>query len=95
MQLEPHFRMAQREAIRQHIAPHYALVDIPRCAAEQYPRLALGVNDITIFERTLAWDHAAGALWLVYIKVAWPDHIEEWANAGERASSPEPGDRAA
>jgi len=24
----------------------------------------------------------AGILWLVFIRVAWPDHIEEWANAG-------------
>ncbi len=55
---------AQREATKHHIAPHYALVDIPRCAAEQYPRLALGENDVSIFERTLAWDHAAGVLWL-------------------------------
>ncbi len=46
------------------IAPHYTLVDIPRCAAEQYPRLALGENDVSSFERTLAWDHAAGVLWL-------------------------------
>ena len=46
------------------IAPYYALVDIPRCAAEQYPRLALGENDISTFQRTLPWDHAAGALWL-------------------------------
>lgn len=55
---------AQREATKQHIAPHYSLVDIPRCAAEQYPRLGLGINDVSIFERTLAWDHAAGVLWL-------------------------------
>jgi len=46
------------------IAPNYTLVDIPRCAAEQYPRLALGENDVSSFERTLAWDHAAGVLWL-------------------------------
>lgn len=46
------------------LAPHYTLVDIPRCAAEQYPRLALGKNDISTFQRTLAWDHAAGVLWL-------------------------------
>lgn len=55
---------AQREAVKRHIAPHYIMVDIPRCAAEQYPRLALGINDVSIFERTLAWDHAAGVLWL-------------------------------
>jgi fructose-1,6-bisphosphatase/inositol monophosphatase family enzyme len=38
------------------------MADIPRCAAEQYPRIVLGVNDLAVFERTLPWDHAAGAL---------------------------------
>lgn len=55
---------AKREAMKRHIAPYYTLVDIPRCAAEQYPRLVLGMNDCSIFERTLAWDHAAGVLFL-------------------------------
>lgn len=55
---------AQREAVSAHIAPFYRLVDIPRCAAEQYPRLALGENDLSIFQRTLPWDHAAGVLFL-------------------------------
>jgi fructose-1,6-bisphosphatase/inositol monophosphatase family enzyme len=55
---------AKREAMKAHIAPHYTLTDIPRCAAEQYPRLVLGVNDVSIFERTLAWDHAAGVLFV-------------------------------
>ena len=55
---------AQRAAMKAKIAPHYTLVDIPRCAAEQYPRLVLGVNDLSIFERTLAWDHAAGVLFV-------------------------------
>ncbi len=54
----------QAQWIENHIAPHYHLVDIPRCAAEQYPRLALGQNDVSLFERTLPWDHAAGVLWL-------------------------------
>lgn len=54
----------RRAAVQAGIAPHYTLVDIPRCAAEQYPRLALGQNDVAIFERTLPWDHAAGALFL-------------------------------
>lgn len=40
------------------------MVDIPRCAAEQYPRIALGENDLALFHRTLPWDHAAGALFL-------------------------------
>lgn len=55
---------AQRHEVQRHVAPHFRLVDIPRCAAEQYPRLALGVNDVSVFQRTLAWDHAAGVLWL-------------------------------
>ena len=55
---------AERAAVKAKAAPHYRLVDIPRCAAEQYPRLALGQNDLAYFQRTLPWDHAAGALWL-------------------------------
>ncbi|UAK25181.1 inositol monophosphatase family protein [Sphingomonas nostoxanthinifaciens] len=39
-----------------------ACVPIPRCAAEQYPRLILGVNDVALFWRTFPWDHAPGAL---------------------------------
>jgi fructose-1,6-bisphosphatase/inositol monophosphatase family enzyme len=66
---------AKRAAMKDHIAPHYTLVDIPRCAAEQYPRLVLGVNDCSIFERTLAWDHAPGVLFVNEAggKVARPD----------------------
>jgi fructose-1,6-bisphosphatase/inositol monophosphatase family enzyme len=56
--------LAKRAAMLDHIAPHYRLVDVPYCAAEQYPRLGLGANDVSLFERTLAWDHAAGVLWL-------------------------------
>ena len=79
---------AQREAVKAHIAPHYRLVDIPYCAAEQYPRLALGTNDVSIFERTLAWDHAAGTLWLNEAggKAARPDgsayRVDEWDRKG-------------
>jgi fructose-1,6-bisphosphatase/inositol monophosphatase family enzyme len=54
----------RRQAVLDEIAPHYRMVDVPYCAAEQYPRLALGENDVSIFERTLPWDHAAGILWL-------------------------------
>lgn len=35
---------------------------IPRCAGEQYPRVVLGTNDVALFWRTYAWDHAPGAL---------------------------------
>ena len=71
-----------------HLAPHYRLVDIPYCAAEQYPRLALGIDDVSLFERTLAWDHAAGALWLNEAggRAARPDgsayRVDEWGRPG-------------
>lgn len=78
---------ARREAVKAAIAD-YRQVDIPYCAAEQYPRLALGVNDVSVFERTLAWDHAAGVLWLNEAggKAARPDgspyRVDEWARKG-------------
>lgn len=70
-----YMQSARREAVRSALASHYTLVDIPRCAAEQYPRLVLGQNDVAIFERTLPWDHAAGALFVNEAggKVARPD----------------------
>jgi fructose-1,6-bisphosphatase/inositol monophosphatase family enzyme len=77
----------RREAVKSAIAD-YRQVDVPYCAAEQYPRLALGVNDVSIFERTLAWDHAAGALWLNEAggKVARfdgsPYRVDEWQRRG-------------
>lgn len=42
----------------------FALVPLPRCAAENYPRLVLGQNDVAVFRRTLVWDHAPGVLFL-------------------------------
>ncbi|KMS59101.1 inositol monophosphatase [Novosphingobium barchaimii LL02] len=84
-----------REKVLTHIAPHYRLVDIPRCAAEQYPRLLLGTNDISVFNRTLPWDHAAGVLLLNEAggKAARPDGSAYRADEYERrdligASSP-------
>ena len=77
----------RREAVKAAIAD-YRQVDIPYCAAEQYPRLALGVNDVSIFERTLSWDHAAGVLWLNEAggKAARfdgsPYRVDEWARKG-------------
>jgi fructose-1,6-bisphosphatase/inositol monophosphatase family enzyme len=38
--------------------------EIPMCAGEQYARLALGVNDVALFWRAHAWDHAPGGLFL-------------------------------
>lgn len=54
----------QRADLRARAAGRFQVVDIPRCAAEQYPRLVLGQNDVTVFERSLPWDHAAGAIFL-------------------------------
>ncbi|MBA4163327.1 MAG: inositol monophosphatase [Erythrobacter sp.] len=79
---------ARRKAMKRHIAPHYSLVDTPRCAAEQYPRLALGENDVSFFERTLAWDHAAGTLWLneaggeIARGDGRPYRVDEWDQPG-------------
>ncbi|MFV0624323.1 inositol monophosphatase family protein [Sphingomonas sp. ac-8] len=42
----------------------FALEPIPRCAAESYPRLVTGRNDVALFQRILPWDHAAGVLFL-------------------------------
>ncbi len=85
----------RRAAVQAGIAPHYSLVDIPRCAAEQYPRLVLGQNDVAIFERTLPWDHAAGVLFVNEAggKAARPDgtayRVDDHARAGLiGASSP-------
>jgi len=77
------------------------LVAIPRCAGEQYPRLALGQNDIALFERTHAWDHVPGALFLTEAggKIARPDGSPYRADAPGKgligAASPELWDLAA
>lgn len=54
----------QRDKLLERVEDNYKIVDIPRCAAEQYPRLVLGTNHLSVFERTLPWDHAAGILFL-------------------------------
>lgn len=86
----------KRKEVSRHVAPQYRLTDIPYCAAEQYPRIGLGVNDVSIFERTLPWDHAAGALWLNEAggKAARldgsPYRVDDWQRKGlVAASSPE------
>lgn len=55
---------AEREDCLKRIDGKMTLADIPRCAGEQYPRIALGGNDLALFERTLPWDHVPGALFL-------------------------------
>jgi fructose-1,6-bisphosphatase/inositol monophosphatase family enzyme len=63
--LGTHFMTAERRA-RVHAVAEGALAvqPVPRCAAESYPRLVLGHDDIALFQRILPWDHAAGALFL-------------------------------
>ena len=51
-----------REDVERRAAGKLRCVAIPRCAAEQYPRVILGQNDVALFWRTHAWDHAPGAL---------------------------------
>jgi fructose-1,6-bisphosphatase/inositol monophosphatase family enzyme len=83
----------RRAAMQERVAPHYRMVDIPRCAAEQYPRLVLGINDVSVFERTLPWDHAAGALFLNEAggRCARPDgtpyRVDEYERSGMIAAS--------
>lgn len=63
--LAMHFLTPERRAdIEARAAGRLAVAAIPRCAGEQYPRLALGENDVSLFERALPWDHAPGALFL-------------------------------
>jgi fructose-1,6-bisphosphatase/inositol monophosphatase family enzyme len=51
-----------REDIERRAEGKMRCVGIPRCAAEQYPRVMLGTNDLALFWRTHVWDHAPGAL---------------------------------
>jgi len=51
-----------REEIERRAEGKMRCVGIPRCAAEQYPRVMLGTNDLALFWRTHVWDHAPGAL---------------------------------
>lgn len=53
-----------RDATLARAARSFEVQPIPRCAAEHYPRLCRSENHIALFQRTLPWDHAAGALLL-------------------------------
>lgn len=66
---------ADREVVKARAEGRLEMADIPRCAAEQYPRIVLGVHDLAMFERTLPWDHAPGALFVNEAggRVARPD----------------------
>ncbi|MEN2786391.1 inositol monophosphatase family protein [Sphingomonas qilianensis] len=80
-----HFLLPERRAdIETRAAGRLDLVAIPRCAGEQYPRLIDGQNDIALFERTMPWDHLAGALMVEEAggKVARPDGSDYRAAIG-------------
>lgn len=55
---------ARRERVDASARRRFAQVPIPRCAAESYPRLVFGSNDVALFQRILPWDHAPGVLFL-------------------------------
>ncbi len=54
----------RRESVHAAARRHFAQVPIPRCAAESYPRLVFGSNQLALFQRILPWDHAPGVLFL-------------------------------
>lgn len=55
-------RPARLAAVRQRLAGRFEIQDIPRCAAAHYPAMLQVGPALTYYERTLAWDHAPGAL---------------------------------
>jgi fructose-1,6-bisphosphatase/inositol monophosphatase family enzyme len=55
-------------------ASEFELQPIPRCAAAHYPALAFGTYQLALFQRTLPWDHAAGALFLTEAGA----HVARW-----------------
>lgn len=54
----------RREDVLRRVEGQFVIAPFDRCAAAQYPRIALGQNDIALFERTLPWDHAPGSLFV-------------------------------
>ena len=54
----------RREHVMDILAQAYTVLDSPRCAADQYPRVATGGCDATVFTRTISWDHAAGVVFI-------------------------------
>ena len=90
-----------RAEIEQRAEGRMHCVGIPRCAAEQYPRVMLGTNDLALFWRTHVWDHAPGALIVPEAggKVArfdgTPYDVTQSGKGLLAAASPEMWDRAA
>lgn len=90
-----------REDVERRAEGKMRCVGIPRCAAEQYPRVMLGTNDLALFWRTFVWDHAPGALILEEAggKCArfdgTPYRIDQTGTGMLAAASPEMWDEAA
>lgn len=57
-------KVERREAVIRVLQNKFDVADSPRCAADQYPRVAFGDHGATVFTRTIAWDHAAGVVFL-------------------------------
>jgi fructose-1,6-bisphosphatase/inositol monophosphatase family enzyme len=53
-----------RKVVADSAAHAFDVMPIPRCAAEHYAMLCRGQHQVAMFQRTLPWDHAAGALLL-------------------------------
>lgn len=49
-------------AVVSRLERRFAPCEIPRCAAYHYPAMLLGSPAVTLYERTLPWDHASGSL---------------------------------
>lgn len=77
----------RRARVHAQAARRFDLVPIPRCAAESYPRIAFGRNDVTLFQRILPWDHAAGAL---FVREAGGE-VRHWDHRPYRVGSGSPG----
>lgn len=59
-----HLTEAEKAEMIRRAETAFTVAPMPRCAAEQYPRLVLGTNQIALFQKTLPWDHTAGSLFL-------------------------------
>lgn len=77
----------RRTAVHAAVETAFVLEAIPRCAAESYPRLVLGRNDVALFQRILPWDHAPGALFLTEAGGV----ATHWDGAPYRVGSPSTG----
>lgn len=73
----------RRAAVHAAAETRFDLESIPRCAAESYPRLVLGRNDVALFQRILPWDHAAGLLFLTEAG----GHATHWDGTAYRIGS--------